>query len=80
LARALELAGCHNVQSSVFECRSDSLTIENMLMFYDEVRDQLAALQILSLRDIEEEQRRLRALPLANLPAVWAIHCVTAQT
>src|SRR5262245_40243971 len=33
LARALELAGCKNVKSAWSECRSDSLMIENMLMF-----------------------------------------------
>lgn len=80
LARALELAGCRNVQSAWVECRSDELMIENMLMFYDEVRERLAALGILTLAEVEEQQRLLRALPRDQLPAVWGSYRVVAET
>jgi hypothetical protein len=53
--------------------------IENMLMFYDEVRAQLAALSILSEAEIAEQQRLLRALPGASLPAVWGVHRVACE-
>jgi hypothetical protein len=62
------------------ECRSDELMIENMLMFYDEVRERLAALGILSAAEVEEQQRLLRALPLGQLPAVWGSYRVVAET
>lgn len=80
LARSLELAGCRNVRTWCLECRSDGLMIENMLMFYDEVRDRLAALDILSPAEIAEQQRLLRALAVDRLPPVWAVHCVVAET
>src|SRR5262249_30794320 len=57
LARALEIGGYRKVRASWAECRSDEITIENMLMFYDEVRDRLAALGILTAEEIEEQQR-----------------------
>jgi hypothetical protein len=54
--------------------------IENMLMFYDEVRDRLAALRVLSAEEVERQQALLRALPCQSLPAVWGIHRVTCAT
>ncbi len=80
LAGALQLAGCRHVQSFWSECRSDGLMIDNMLMFYDEVRDRLAALHILSAAEVDEQQRLLRALPRDRLPAVWGSYGVTAET
>ncbi len=80
LALTLELAGFRNVKSAWQECRSDSLMIENMLMFYDEVRDRLVDLNILSLAEIEEQQRLLRALPLGGLPPAWGSFRVLAET
>lgn len=80
LAAALELAGCGHVKSFWSECRSDGLMIDNMLMFYDEVRDRLAALHILSAAEVDEQQRLLRALPRERLPAVWGSFAVTALT
>jgi hypothetical protein len=79
LARTLELAGCRNVQSSWMECRSDDLMIENMLMFYDEVRARLGALGLLTAAEVDEQKRLLRALPSGQLPPVWAIQRVTAE-
>ncbi len=80
LAAALELAGCRNVQAFWSECPSDARVIDNMIMFYDEVRDRLADLHILSAAEVDEQQRLLRALPRDRLPAVWGSFGVTAQT
>jgi ubiquinone/menaquinone biosynthesis C-methylase UbiE len=79
LGRTLETAGYRRVRADWSEGRSDGLTFENMLMFYDEVRDRLTALGILSAAEIEEQQRLLRAPPSGPLPAVWGIHRVTAE-
>ncbi|MFN4257887.1 MAG: class I SAM-dependent methyltransferase [Gemmataceae bacterium] len=79
LARALELAGYSRVRSAWSECRSDGMMIENMLMFYDEVRDRLHALNILTTDEVETQQRLLRALPGANLPAVWGSYRVACE-
>ena len=54
--------------------------IENMLMFYDEVRERLESLDILTAEQIEEQQRLLRALRPESLPAVWGIHRVTCES
>jgi ubiquinone/menaquinone biosynthesis C-methylase UbiE len=74
LARTLETAGYQMVRAGWSECRSDELMIENMLMFYDEVRDRLQALGILTAAEIDEQQRLLRTLSPASLPAAWGIH------
>jgi ubiquinone/menaquinone biosynthesis C-methylase UbiE len=80
LARTLESAGYTQVRATWLECPSDELVIENMLMFYDEVRKRLDTLGILSAREVEEQQKLLRALPLGTLPPVWGIHRVTGRT
>ena len=79
MAHTLEIAGYRRVRSDWSECRSDALTLENMEMFYDEVRDRLQALGILSAEEIDEQQRLLRALPAEPLPAVWGIYRVACE-
>jgi ubiquinone/menaquinone biosynthesis C-methylase UbiE len=80
LARTLETAGYRKVRSKWTDCRSDEMMVENMLMFYDEVRERLQQLGILSAAEIEEQQRLLRALPKGPLPPAWGIHRVTCET
>jgi hypothetical protein len=80
LAQTLELAGYRNVRAAWTECRADGLMIENMLMFFDEVRDRLQALGILTVAESQEQQRLLRALPTNSLPAVWGVHRVACAT
>jgi ubiquinone/menaquinone biosynthesis C-methylase UbiE len=80
MAQALEAAGYRRVRASWTEGRSDELMIENMLMFYEEVRDRLQSLGILAAEEIDEQQRLLRVLPAGPLPAVWGIHGVTCET
>jgi ubiquinone/menaquinone biosynthesis C-methylase UbiE len=79
LARTLTLAEYQNVRSEWVECPSDAMTIENMLMFYGEVRDRLAELGILTADQVTEQQRLLAALPPTGLPAVWGTHRVAAE-
>jgi ubiquinone/menaquinone biosynthesis C-methylase UbiE len=79
LARTLESAGCRKVRSDWTECRSDPLMVENILMFYDEVRQQLTDLGILQAEEIDEQQRLLRALPAGPLPPAWGIYRVTCE-
>src|SRR5205085_5775061 len=66
LAQTLESAGYRRVRAAWNECRSDALALENMLMFYDEVRDRLEALGILTGEEIERQQRLLRQLPIVR--------------
>jgi ubiquinone/menaquinone biosynthesis C-methylase UbiE len=79
LARTLELAGYRHVRGDWREARSDAFTIENMEMFYDEVRDALQTLGILTAAEVAEQQRMLRALPGEGLPAVWGIYRVAGE-
>jgi ubiquinone/menaquinone biosynthesis C-methylase UbiE len=79
LARALELAGYRRVRADWVECPTDPSTAENMLMFYDEVRDRLEALGLLTAEVVAEQQRLLRNLPAGPLPAVWGIYRVAAE-
>ena len=57
LARTLELAGYRGVREHWAEGRTDAFTVENMLMFYDEVRDRLQAHGILTAQEIDEQRR-----------------------
>jgi ubiquinone/menaquinone biosynthesis C-methylase UbiE len=79
LARTLAMAGFRNVRSDWSECRSNDLMIENMVLFYDEVRDRLPALGILTIDEIEKQQSLLRALPAEGLPPAWGIHRVACE-
>jgi SAM-dependent methyltransferase len=79
LARALGLAGYQRVRAEWMACPSDPMTIENMLMFYDEVRDRLQSLGLLTEAEIARQQALLRGLPRETLPAAWGIHRVAAE-
>jgi ubiquinone/menaquinone biosynthesis C-methylase UbiE len=78
LARTLQIAGYRNVRSAWSEGRTDDVTIENFVMFYDEVRDRLQQLGIMTAAEIDEQQRLLRELKPGSLPAAWGIHRVAA--
>ncbi len=79
LGRSLELAGFRRVRAEWAEGRSDRFAIENMQMVYDEVRDRLAALGILTAEQVAEQQRLLRDLPQDSLPAVWGLNLVACE-
>ena len=80
LARTLQIGGYQNVRANWSECRSDGMMIENMLMFYDEVKDRLASLGIMTAVQVDEQKGLLSALNPASLPAAWGIHAVTCNT
>jgi hypothetical protein len=79
LAPTLEDAGYANVRHAWHPFASDESVLENMGMIYDEVRDTLASLGIITLAEIEKQQELLRALPIGTLPPVWGLHQVTAE-
>jgi hypothetical protein len=76
LALAMEGAGYADVGAQWSEHPTDATVVENLVMFYDEVRDTLATLGILSSAEIDEQQRLLRALPAGPLPAAWGAFVV----
>jgi SAM-dependent methyltransferase len=80
LGRTFELAGYRNVRSTWTECGTDSLVIENMVMFYDEVRDTLQTLGILTSSETIEQQSLLQNLKTDAIPPVWGLFRVTAQS
>lgn len=79
LAPTLSAAGYHDVASEWFECPMDANGIENMLLYYDEIRDRYQALGTMTASQIARDQELLRALPSENLPAVWGMYCVTCR-
>jgi ubiquinone/menaquinone biosynthesis C-methylase UbiE len=80
LAGTMKSAGFRLVRESWTECPSDELVIENLLMFYDEVRDRLQSVGIMTAAEVEEQQRLLSILAPESLPAVWGIHGVVCET
>jgi ubiquinone/menaquinone biosynthesis C-methylase UbiE len=79
LARTLEKASFRRVRADWSEGRSDATIVENMLMFYDEVRDRLQALGILTTEEIMHQERLLRTLSPEGLPSVWGIYRVASE-
>ena len=79
LAAAMGEAGYSRVRAGWSEFPSDATVIENITMFYDEVRDTLASLGILTAAEVDAEQRALQALPTEALPPAWGIHYVAAE-
>lgn len=79
LARTLEAAGYQNVEGEWFECPLDAIGIENMLLYYGEIRDRYEALGIMTAAEIDRDQRLLAALDTSDLPAVWGMYCVTCS-
>lgn len=79
LAHALEGAGYRHVRAAWEECRSDQAMIENMLMFYDEVRERLTSLGIMTAEEIARQQDLLRAAVAESLPPAWATFRVACE-
>ncbi|MBA4189031.1 MAG: hypothetical protein C0467_13620 [Planctomycetaceae bacterium] len=73
LGRTLETAGYKNVSTAWYEFQSDSMVIENMLMFYDEVGTTLEKYGILSAAENAEQQRLLTALLPGPHPGIWGM-------
>jgi ubiquinone/menaquinone biosynthesis C-methylase UbiE len=78
LGWALKAAGYQNVLLHSAECPTDESVIENLLLYYDEIRDIYLRLGIMTSDEIDDQKRHLRALPTANLPAVWGVYRVSA--
>ena len=79
MAWALTASGYRHVRSVATECPTDKTVIENLLLYYDEIREKYQALGIMTADEIALQQRDLRALPAGELPAVWGIHRVVAE-
>jgi ubiquinone/menaquinone biosynthesis C-methylase UbiE len=79
LGAAMTAAGYRNVRSIYHECPSDSLMTENMGMFYEEVREPLAAYGILTAAEVEQQKRLVQALTAETLPAAWGVYRVAAE-
>jgi ubiquinone/menaquinone biosynthesis C-methylase UbiE len=79
LGTTLETAGYRNVRTARVEFPSDETVIENMLMFYDEVRDTLVSLGILTAAEIDTQKQLLVGLSTEGLPPVWGVHRVTGE-
>jgi hypothetical protein len=56
------------------------MMIENMLMFYDEVRERLQELGILTTAEVEDQKRLLRELSCEALPPAWGTYRIACET
>lgn len=79
LGKTMETAGYRNVRTAWHEFPSDSMVIENMLMFYDEVRGPLESYGILSAAENSEQQRLLKTLLPGPHPGVWGMFRVVCE-
>jgi SAM-dependent methyltransferase len=79
LGRAMELAGYRNVSADWTEYPTDATVVENLVLLYDEIRDPLADLGILTPAEVDEQKRLLSSLPPSPLAAAWGMFVVTAE-
>ncbi|HET6878701.1 MAG TPA: methyltransferase [Pirellulales bacterium] len=79
LARTLAAAGYEQVETEWFECPMDANGIENILLYYDEIRDRYEASGVMSAAQIDRDKQLLAALPTDDLPAIWGMYCVTCR-
>ena len=79
LGRTLEAAGFEEVQSEWFECPMDANGIENMLLYYDEIRERYESLNIMTSAEVDRDKCLLASLPVERMPAVWGMYCVTCK-
>jgi ubiquinone/menaquinone biosynthesis C-methylase UbiE len=79
LARTLELAGYRNVQSAWDPCPASATTLENMSMFYDEVSNKLAELNILPREEVDRQKSLLASLKPDALPPAWGTYRVWCE-
>ncbi|HEX3149012.1 MAG TPA: methyltransferase domain-containing protein [Gemmataceae bacterium] len=79
LGPAMEAAGYRNVRTFWSEYPTDAAVVENLVMFYDEVRDTLGNLKIQTSSQVDEQQRLLRDLSEFPLPAAWGAHVIAAE-
>ncbi len=77
LGRTLEAAGYRAVQCEWTECPTDAGAIENMLLYYDEIREKYQSLSIMTGEEIDRDKKLLASLSTENLPAVWGMYAVT---
>lgn len=77
LARTLELAGFSSVRAEWAPCPATSTTLENMAMFYDEVRGKLIEFGILSGEEIDRQKLLLAGMAPESLPPAWGTYRVT---
>ena len=75
---ALEAAGYREVRTATRESPTDATVIENLLLYYDEIRDKYLSLGIMTAEEMEREKRELQMLSPGDIPAVWGAHRVTA--
>jgi ubiquinone/menaquinone biosynthesis C-methylase UbiE len=79
LARTLELAGYRHIRAEWTACPATATTLENMAMFYDEVRDKLADLGILSGEETDRQKAVLASLTPDSIPPAWGTYRVTCE-
>lgn len=77
LAASFTAAGFRDVRGAWVEFPSDDVVIQNMLLVYDEIRDVIDKLGIMTAAEVIEQQRLLRSLPKELLPPVWGVFSAT---
>lgn len=83
LALTLTTAGYRDVQETWWECPTDDAALENMQLYYDEVRERYLAAEIMPAEAIDDDRKQIASLreTLASgggpLPAVWGMYQVS---
>jgi SAM-dependent methyltransferase len=79
LGAAMTAVGYRRVRTKWFESPFDADMIDNMVMFYDEVRQPLESYGIMTADEIDRQQGQLKTFSVESLPPAWGVHTVTAE-
>jgi len=74
----LEAAGYQNVRVRTSQSPTDETVIENLLLYYDEIREKYQTLGIMTSDEIDRQKEQLRSLDRTRLPSVWGVYGIIA--
>ncbi|MCH2125613.1 MAG: class I SAM-dependent methyltransferase [Pirellulaceae bacterium] len=77
MPQALRDAGFQNLRHRWQPTPLDKVVLQNMLLFYEEVREKITAMGVCTEAEIDRQLEQISELAPVGLPAVWGTHSVT---
>ena len=78
LAGTLAAAGFEDIEATLHTFPAGRLALDNILLFYDEIRERYIELEIMTADELDEQKRLVEGLRDTELPPAWGLYQVTA--